>query len=217
MNIIGINGSPRKGWNTHILVEEALKGAASKGAEAELINLYELNFRGCISCLECKRKGGSSVGRCAVKDGLHPLLEKLHTADGFIIGTPIYISEVTAQVRALIERLTFQYISYNKGQKPAFDRRIRTGLIFTTNAPEAAYEQIGYTARFQGYTGLLERVFGPSKYLVSAETLQVADYGKYEMGQFSETERKQRRETVFPRHKEAAFALGAEITGPVEA
>jgi multimeric flavodoxin WrbA len=214
MKIIGINGSPRKGWNTHILVEEALKGAASKGAETELINLYELNFRGCISCFECKRKGGNSIGHCAAKDDLKPVLEKLGASDGFIIGSPIYISEITAAARALVERLTFQYISYTQGQR-FFDRRIKTGLIFTTNAPEAFFEQSGYTAKFNGYVALFERVFGASKYLASSETLQVSDYGKYEMGQFNEAERKQRRETVFPKHKEAAFAMGADLTLPL--
>ncbi|MHC6204193.1 flavodoxin family protein [Breznakiellaceae bacterium SP9] len=47
MKTIAINGSPRKGWNTHILVEEARKGAASKGSETELVNLYDLHFKGC--------------------------------------------------------------------------------------------------------------------------------------------------------------------------
>ncbi|MDR1908678.1 MAG: flavodoxin family protein, partial [Spirochaetaceae bacterium] len=130
-------------------------------------------------------------------------------------GSPIYISEVTAAVRALVERLTFQYITYNSGQKPLFERRIRTGFIFTTNAPEAAYDQIGYTPRFKGYQALLERIFGASRYLASAETLQVTDYGKYEMSQFNEAERKRRRDEVFPRHREEAFALGAELAQPL--
>jgi multimeric flavodoxin WrbA len=214
MKIIGINGSPRKGWNTHILVEEALKGAASKGAETELFNLYDLDFKGCVSCFGCKIKGGSSVGRCVQKDGLKPVLDALHGCDGFVIGSPIYISEVTAAVRALIERLTFQYITYNAGQRPLFDRRIRTGLIFTTNAPEQFFEQAGYTAKFRGYEGMLGMIFGPAKTVASAETLQVDDYGKYEMSQFNPEERRKRREEVFPKHREAAFALGAELTQP---
>ncbi|MDR3193548.1 MAG: NAD(P)H-dependent oxidoreductase, partial [Treponema sp.] len=56
MKAIGINGSPRKGWNTFLLVQEALKGAASRGAETVLVNLYDLAFSGCLSCFECKRK-----------------------------------------------------------------------------------------------------------------------------------------------------------------
>ncbi|MDR2505135.1 MAG: flavodoxin family protein, partial [Oscillospiraceae bacterium] len=88
MSIIGINGSPRKGWNTHLLVEKALEGARSKGAETELINLYDLSFQGCISCFECKRKGGHSEGRCAVRDALRPILERIAACDGLILGSP---------------------------------------------------------------------------------------------------------------------------------
>ena len=54
MKIIAINGSPRKGWNTDILLKKALEGAASAGAETEMVYLYDLKFRGCISCMACK-------------------------------------------------------------------------------------------------------------------------------------------------------------------
>jgi multimeric flavodoxin WrbA len=113
MVTIAINGSPRKGWNTHILVEEALKGAASRGSKTELVNLYDLNFKGCISCFECKRRGGKSFGRCASGDELKPVLDRIHECDALIIGSPIYVGEVTSAVRAFIERLTFQYITYS--------------------------------------------------------------------------------------------------------
>jgi multimeric flavodoxin WrbA len=212
MKIFGINGSPRKGWNTHLLVKEVLKGASEKGAETELINLYDLNFRGCISCLGCKVKGSSKIGRCVIKDGLSPVLDKLHNSDGFIIGSPIYINEVTAVVRALFERLTFQYLSYNAGYPTTFSRKIRTGFIFTTNVSEAAYDQIGYTSRFVGYKTMLERIFGASEYLVSGETLMVNNYDKYEMSSFNEANRKKRREEVFPKHMEAARTFGMRLT-----
>ena len=55
MKVIGINGSPRKRWNTATLVQDALDGAAEAGAETELVNLYDLDFRGCTSCFSCKR------------------------------------------------------------------------------------------------------------------------------------------------------------------
>jgi multimeric flavodoxin WrbA len=74
---IGINGSPRKGWNTHALVKNALDGAASKGAETELLNLYDLSFQGCVSCFSCKKNGSAAPGRCALNDDLKPILEKL--------------------------------------------------------------------------------------------------------------------------------------------
>jgi len=211
MKFIGINGSPRKSWNTHTLVEEALKGAANRGAETELIHLYDLRFRGCISCFECKRTGGPSVGRCAAKDDLKPVLEKIEAADGLVIGSPIYIGEVSASTRALIERLTFQYISYNKERKPLLNKKISTGLIFTMNAGESHLEQIGYRGKFDGYVGLFNMLIGPAKYLISTETLQTEDYGKYEMSAFDVDARKKRREQTFPLDCNRAFKMGTEL------
>lgn len=55
MKVIALNGSPRKKWNTATLLKHALDGAASKGAETELIHLYDYNYKGCISCFACKQ------------------------------------------------------------------------------------------------------------------------------------------------------------------
>ena len=84
MKAIGVNGSPRKKWNTATLLEKALKGAGSQGAKTELFHLYDLNYKGCISCFACKKKPGKSYGKCAVKDGLMPVLEKVNEADVII-------------------------------------------------------------------------------------------------------------------------------------
>jgi hypothetical protein len=76
MRAIAVNGSPRKNWNTASLLEHALTGAAKNGAETELVHLYDLDFKGCISCFACKKIGGKSYGRCAVSDGVTPILKK---------------------------------------------------------------------------------------------------------------------------------------------
>ena len=55
MKVIAVNGSPRKTWNTATLLEHALAGAAGSGAETELVHLYDLEFKGCISCFACKK------------------------------------------------------------------------------------------------------------------------------------------------------------------
>jgi multimeric flavodoxin WrbA len=60
MNVIGINGSPRKQWNTATLVTKALEGAAALGAATEQFHLYDLDFKGCKSCFACKTRGGNS-------------------------------------------------------------------------------------------------------------------------------------------------------------
>lgn len=72
--IVAINASPRKGWNTDIIVTEAAKGAESTGAHIEKRDLYKMEkFTGCISCFGCKRE--KNLGRCIYKDGLAPVLE----------------------------------------------------------------------------------------------------------------------------------------------
>jgi multimeric flavodoxin WrbA len=86
MKVMAVNGSPRKTWNTATMLRKALKGAASQGAETELIHLYDLKFTGCTSCFACKIRGGKSYGRCAVKDGLAPILKKVKEADVLILG-----------------------------------------------------------------------------------------------------------------------------------
>ena len=74
MKVMAVNGSPRKCWNTALLLESALEGAASYGAETELVHLYDLDYRGCSSCFACKLKQGESLGRCAQTDDLAPIL-----------------------------------------------------------------------------------------------------------------------------------------------
>ncbi len=70
MKVIAINGSPRETWNTATLLQKALDGAKSMGADTKLIHLYDLNFKGCSSCFACKRKGSGYIGHCAMKDDL---------------------------------------------------------------------------------------------------------------------------------------------------
>ena len=72
MKAIFINGSPRKNKNTAQMLEAAMKGAEEAGAEVEMIHLYGLNYKGCMSCFLCKRKGNTANGLCGFKDELQP-------------------------------------------------------------------------------------------------------------------------------------------------
>ena len=110
MKTIIINASPRKNWNTAQLLKEAKKGAESGGAETEYIDLYDLTFTGCRSCLACKRKGAER-NKCYWKDDLSPLIGRILAADAVIIGSPIYFGQPTASFRALWERLAFPVLS----------------------------------------------------------------------------------------------------------
>lgn len=207
MKVMAINGSPRKGWNTHMLLEKALEGAASKGAETQMVNLYDLDYKGCIGCLGCKLKGGLA-GRCIKKDALSPVLDSADECDALILGSPIYIGEVTGELRSFYERLTFQYISYDQMGGVVFKRRIKTAFFFTTNGPEDMYDKVGYTRLFSDYAKFMNRMFGECRVLTSSETLQTDDYDKYHMAMFDVPARRQRRETVFPEDCRKAFEIG---------
>ena len=107
-----INGSPRKNWNTAKMCESFANGAKSKGAEVEIINLYDIDFKGCRSCFACKLKNGKNLGRCAYPDELIPVLDKISQADGLVLASPIYCGDVTGMMRCFIERLTFPFFEY---------------------------------------------------------------------------------------------------------
>ena len=205
--IVAINASPRSGWNTDLLVREAAAGAASAGAEVEVIDLYRLEqFTGCVSCFGCKTQ--AHLGQCVCRDGLTEVLEKIRTADGLILGSPVYLGDITAGLRALYERLVFQYISYKVEPANYSTRRIPVVFILTSNAPAEYYEEL-----LKRYKGSLEAFVGPTRTLISGNTLQVSNYETYGWTMFNADEKKQRRETVFPKGKQAAFDLGAGMIG----
>ncbi|GHU88188.1 hypothetical protein FACS1894202_03860 [Clostridia bacterium] len=213
MNIIAINGSARKGWNTHLLLQKALDGAKSAGAETELVNLYDLNFKGCVGCLACKSKDESKRGHCALRDDLSSVLERIADCDALIIGSPIYFSEVTGETRSFLERLLFPNISYDKDRTPITPRRIPNAFIFTMNVGEEMFAQVGYNALFDRYKMLLGNIIGESENLIVTETWQTKDYDSYHMSMFDGAARKQRREDVFPQDLEKAFQIGVRLGG----
>ena len=144
MKILAFNGSPRKRWNTATLLEHALQGAKSEGAKTGLIHLYDLNYKGCISCFSCKRINGKSYGHCAQKDDLTPIFKAIETADAILIGSPIYYSIITGETRSFLERLMFQYSVYDLERSTLFGRKIRTGFIYTAGAKEQMVKEMGF-------------------------------------------------------------------------
>lgn len=203
--IIAINASPRSGWNTDILVREAAAGAASAGAEVEVIDLYRLEkFTGCVSCFGCKTE--AHLGKCICRDGLAEVLEKIRQADGLILGSPVYLGDISAGLRALYERLIFQYITYKNEPRSYNQHRIPVALIVTSNIP-AEYD----AELLSRYKGTLEAFIGPTQTLASGNTLQINNYERYNWTMFNAEEKQQRRETVFPQERKAAFEMGAEM------
>lgn len=99
MKVLGIVCSPRKGGNTEILVQEALAGAQTRGAETELLTIWDKNIKPCDGCLSCEK-----TGECHIKDDVQEIYPKLIAADGIVWGTPVYFWSVTAQAKMLIDR-----------------------------------------------------------------------------------------------------------------
>lgn len=209
MKIIAVNGSPRKKWNTHILLEKCLEGAKETGAKTELINLYDIQYKGCISCFACKLKG-NVLTKCAIEDDLKDVLQKICECDILVLGSPIYFTSVTGEMKSFMERLLFPYTSY-EGKPSSFGKKISTAFIYTMNAPSFALPLIGYNKLFKYNHKLMKHVFGSCKTLKATSTYQFDDYSRYAMTYFDGKKRLKRRETVFIEDCRKAFDLGKKL------
>jgi multimeric flavodoxin WrbA len=211
MKMIAINGSPRKKWNTARLLEKALEGAASLGAETELIHLYDLNYKGCISCFACKTRGHKSYGKCAVQDDLTPIFKKIEGVKALILGSPVYFGSTTGEMRSFLERLLFPYLMYTEPPQTLFPSKINTGFIYTMNVPEQVMMEWGYVQDFNRTEMVLQLMFGASETLTSCDTYQFEDYAKYVADRFDPEKKAVRRKEIFPLECQKAFEMGARL------
>jgi multimeric flavodoxin WrbA len=209
MKTILLNGSPRKNWNTAMMLKEAKKGAESTGAQTEYIDLFDLSYTGCRSCMACKRKGATRC-KCYWKDDLSPLLDRIFEADALIIGSPIYLGDITSQVHALIERLHFCALSYDDYSN-YFTGKVNVGIILTMNAPKSFYN-ISYRKKAKELTQTFKALNGRVEVYACCDTLHVADYTKFDMASFNEEHKREMREKQFPKDLNNAFQMGAELS-----
>ncbi len=208
MKAIAINGSPRKNWNTEILLKEALRGAESVGAETKLIQLYDLNYTGCKSCFGCKRKGMASC-HCIVKDELSPILDEILEADAVFLGSPIYFGSVTGQMVSFLERLQFPLFTYDD-YKSIFDGKVNAAFFYTMNAPDEYYKG-GMEAALKVNIGTLNFLGGEVLTYSSCDTYQFDDYSKYHAAVFDEVHKRKVKDEQFPKDMQAAFEIGARL------
>ncbi len=211
MKVTAVNGSPRKDWNTAMLLQHALDGAAAQGAETGMIHLYDLDYKGCISCFSCKLRGGKSYGKCAVRDELAPVLKKIEESDALILGSPIYFGGTTGEMRSFLERLMFQYLVYDSSYSSLFGKKIPTGFIYTMNVNEERMADVGYERSLQGTEAALARTFGSCEHLFVTDTYQFDDYSRYEVTSFSGEDKAKRRREVFPEDCKKAFQMGGRF------
>jgi multimeric flavodoxin WrbA len=105
MKVVAFNGSARKDGNTAILINVVLEELKKEGIETELIQMAGENLQGCVACYKCFK---TKDCRCANdKDRMNEYIAKMREADGVLLGSPTYFSDVTSNMRAFIERCGF--------------------------------------------------------------------------------------------------------------
>jgi len=215
MKVYAINGSPRKNKNTATLLQKALDGVKDslkdKEIETEIINIYDFKYTGCKSCFACKRLGGTSYGKCAIKDDINEILEKLSQADGLIFGSPVYLRNITGQLQSFLERLLFPCLVYDNNYSSIAPKKMRTAFIYTMNVTEEVMKEKGYLSTFNIMESSLERIFTKPLVMYSNNTYQFDDYSKYKVECFSEEEKAEHRKKQFPVDCQTAFELGVNL------
>ena len=178
MKLLAIHGSPRKSWNTARILESIPLGAIRAGAETETAHLRDIDFKGCISCFNCKLVGGPSYGRCAIRDDLSEVLQKAREADVIVLGAPVYFGAESSLMRACMERLLFQYPVYSNRQEALAPKKA-TALVYTRNSPEGGYGGVDTNSFIKLSHAFLTRVFCSCQVFPFHSTLHIQDYSPY--------------------------------------
>jgi multimeric flavodoxin WrbA len=139
MKIIGFNASPRKGGNTAWSVGQILESAAKAGAKTQFFHAGELNINPCRGCLGCAQGGG-----CVVGDDMRQIYAALKEADALVLGSPLYMAQMSGQAKVFTDRLFAQI-------KPRFSPGFKKGnagkkliLVFTQGNPDKSKFQAYY-------------------------------------------------------------------------
>src|ERR1035437_4784420 len=128
MKVIAFNGSPRKGGNTQLMIEEVFKVLESENIETELFQLGGKLVHGCTACMKCREIQNR---RCHIKnDVLNLAIEKMLEADAIILGSPVYFGDVSTEIKALID--VAGYVTRANGHLLA--RKVGAGVVAVRRA-----------------------------------------------------------------------------------
>jgi multimeric flavodoxin WrbA len=106
MKVLLISGSPKPHGNTALLMQECSKAIEECGVETEIVSFAGMKIEACIACGRCSKEG-----KCGLDDGLNEIIEKIRTAEGLIVGTPVYFGTARGDVMCALQRIG--YVSYN--------------------------------------------------------------------------------------------------------
>ncbi len=127
-----ISGSPKPDGNTAQLMQECARIIQEQGVEAEIISFAGMKIESCTACGKC-----SETGKCDIEDGLNEIIEKIRSAQGLIVGTPVYFGTARGDVMAALQRIG--YISMHSD-------RFLTGMV---GGPVAVARRGGQTSTLQ--------------------------------------------------------------------
>ncbi len=135
MNVIAINGSPRKDGNTSVLIKTVFEELEAQGIETKEINVGSKLIRGCIACMKCWE---NQDGHCAqTKDPLNDWLDEMREADGIILGSPVYHAGLSGQLKVFIDRTAMVAIAnqdmFQRKAGAAVAAVRRAGAVATTS------------------------------------------------------------------------------------
>ncbi len=208
-----INGSNRKKYNTANLLDAVAEGITDeleqqeKTAKVEIIDLYTLDYKGCKSCLHCKKIDGKYYGTCPIKDDLNELLPKLWNSDALVLGSPIYFRNVTGQMRCFLERLMFPKFVYG-GE--SLSKPKETAVLYDMNVSEEISNE-NYNHIYDDIEEFLEYTFKNKPYTLKVyDTYQFKDYSLYEHN-FDEKAKRKQLDEQFPKDLEEAYKIGIQL------
>lgn len=154
--VIALNGSPRKQGSTAILVNEVLRAAKEQGATVRSFFLNGMNIKACQGCYACKQDG-----RCGIHDDMQELLDQIAEADGIVLGTPVVMWQMTAQLKVAIDRL---YPFMNPDRTSRLKPGKKVLLAVTQSRPETSLFRpyFEHVAKFMTFFG-----FGSCEILIA--------------------------------------------------
>ncbi len=155
MKVLALSASPNLNGNSAHLLDQLLEGAREAGAETERLDVSRMQIRGCQGDFACKKSG-----RCAIKDDMQAIYDKIDQADSVVFTSPVYMGTVNAQLKAVLDRL-FQYMNMDLSTR--IQPAKRSALIVTQGQPDEAL----FRAYLNAVPGALNHLgFGDTEVLV---------------------------------------------------
>ena len=133
--LVAFLGSPRKNGNTATLVNKVVQAAQDSGAETAVFNLYDMNIKPCQGCLVCRK-----TGNCTMQDDFQNMFKHIIEADVVVFGSPVYVWQVTAQMKLLWDRLCGLF---DENFKPRYAAK-SVIMVYSQGNPNAASFQTSF-------------------------------------------------------------------------